>query len=227
MRVAVMGTGMVGRVLSARLAELGHDVAMGTRNVAVTLAKTESDRMGNPPMSQWQGEHPVVQLMTFADAAQHGELVINATSGDATLAVLEAAGTANLAGKVLIDISNALDHSSGFPPTLSVCNTDSVAEQVQRAFPEARVVKALNTMNCLVMADPSRLPGDHDVFIAGDDESAKQVVRSLLGQFGWPAQNVIDLGGISQARGPEMYLPLWLRLMQTLGTSEFNIKVVR
>jgi predicted dinucleotide-binding enzyme len=128
---------------------------------------------------------------------------------------------------VLIDVANPLDFSRGMPPSLLVSNTDSLAEQIQRGFPEARVVKTLNTMNCEVMVDPARLPGEHDVFVAGDDDAAKEKVRELLASFGWPSDRIVDLGDITAARATEMYLPLWLRLFGALQTGDFNIKVVR
>ena len=141
--------------------------------------------------------------------------------------MLELAGEHNLDGKVLIDIANPLDFSQGRPPSLFVCNTDSLGEQIQRRFPQARVVKTLNTMNCEVMADPSRVPGDHDVFLCGEDADAKRQVVELLESFGWPAARIRDLGGISSARGTEMYVALWLRLWGAVGTGDFNIAVVR
>ena len=227
MKIAVLGTGMVGRAFAARLTGLGHDVVIGTRDVEATLARTEPDGMGNPPYAQWQESQPDVRLVAYADAGAHGELVVNATSGGGSLAALEAVGAGALAGKVVLDIANPLDFSAGFPPSLSVVNTDSLAEQIQRAFPAARVVKSLNTMNCLVMVDPKRLPEDHNVFVAGDDADAKAAVVGLLGEFGWPQGSIIDLGGLGAARGTEMFLPLWLSLMQSLGTGDFNIKVVK
>jgi predicted dinucleotide-binding enzyme len=111
------------------------------------------------------------------------------------------------------------------PPTLSVCNDDSLGERIQAAFPGAKVVKALNTVNNQVMVDPRRLPGAHNVFVCGEDEGAKATVTALLTEFGWPHGSVIDLGGIEAARGTEMYLPLWLRLMGALGTADFNVQV--
>ncbi|MEP6528251.1 MAG: NAD(P)-binding domain-containing protein [Nocardioidaceae bacterium] len=227
MKIAVLGTGMVGRTLSSRLAGLGHDVVIGTRDVDRTLSVAEPDRMGNVPFAQWQADHPEVRLLTFADAGAHGEVVVNATAGGVSLAALEAAGADNLAGKVLIDVANTLDFSQGRPPTLSVVNTDSLGEQIQHAFPDARVVKTLNTMNASVMVDPSRVPGDHDVFVAGEDADAKETVKALLREFGWKGDNIVDLGGIRSARGTEMYLPLWLSLWGVLGTPDYNIKVVR
>ena len=194
-----MGTGMVGRAIAGRLVELGHDVRVGSRTA---------------------GEDRV----PFAEAAAHGELLFNCTAGHASLDALAAAGEDNLAGKVLIDVSNALEFSGG-GPALFVANTDSLGERIQRAFPQARVVKSLNTVNCNVMVDPASIPGDHVVFVCGDDEDAKRLARGVLGEFGWPAGRVIDLGDISNARGAEMYLMLWVRLMPVVGGPAFNISL--
>jgi predicted dinucleotide-binding enzyme len=144
-----------------------------------------------------------------------------------SLAALEAAGAENLAQKVLIDVANPLDSSGGMPPTLAVCNTDSLGEQLQRALPETKLVKALNTMNCEVMVEPGKVPGEHSVFVCGEDAEAKLEVAALLESFGWPSERIVDLGGIQAARGTEMYLPLWLRLWGALGTGYFNIGVAR
>ena len=227
MKIAVLGTGMVGRAFAGRLDRLGHDVVIGTRDVDTTLARTEPDGMGNPPYATWQTEHPSVRLVPYAAAGRHGEAFINATSGDGSLAALDAVGAASLSGKVVVDVANPLDFSAGFPPSLSVVNTDSLAEQLQRAFPEAKIVKTLNTMNAHVMVDPKRLPGEHNVFVAGDDDAAKATVNELLGEFGWSSDSIIDLGPLRSARGTEMYLPLWLSLMQALGTPDFNIHIVK
>ena len=226
MKIAVLGTGMVGRALAGRTASLGHDVAIGTRDPEATLARTDSDAMGNPPFSVWHADHDDVALLPFADAAAHGELVINATSGGRSLEVLQLAGAQSLAGKVLIDIANPLDFSAGFPPTLSVKDTDSLAEQIQRALPDTKVVKALNTLNAVLMVEPTALAGgDHSIFVSGDDQDAKAIVTELLRSFGWT--DIIDLGDLSTARGTEMLLPIWLRLMNALGTPAFNFKIVR
>ncbi|HEX8133882.1 MAG TPA: NAD(P)-binding domain-containing protein [Actinomycetes bacterium] len=227
MRIGVLGTGMVGRAFAAKLVELDHDVLVGTRDPAATLAREEPEPgYGIPPFRVWHEQHPGVKLGTFADAAAHGELVVNATAGAASLEVLRLAGEANLAGKVLVDIANALDHSQGMPPSLLAANTDSLGERIQRAFPATRVVKALNTMNAQLMVNPrQRADGDHTVFVC-DDPQAKAVVTGLLTEgFGW--RDVVDLGDITTARGPEMLLALWLRLWGALGTPMFNIKVVR
>jgi 8-hydroxy-5-deazaflavin:NADPH oxidoreductase len=203
MRIGVLGTGMVGKAIASRLTELGHDVQIGSR----TAGK--------------EGAVP------FADAAAFGEVVFNCTAGNGSIAALQAAGAANLAGKPLIDTSNPLDHSGGGLPTLFVANTDSLGEQIQRAFPEAHVVKTLQTMNCEVMVNPALVPGDHVVFVCGDDAGAKQQTTELLGEFGWPPERVLDLGDISAARGTEMYVALWLRIWQAVGGLQFNIAVAQ
>jgi 8-hydroxy-5-deazaflavin:NADPH oxidoreductase len=213
-RIGLLGTGQVGQAVATRLVEVGHDVVMGARDAA------------NPKAVEW-AEKQGGRAGTFADAAAHGELVVNATAGTASLAALAAAGADALDGKVIVDIANPLDFSGGFPPSLTVVNTDSLGEQIQRAYPAARVVKTLNTVNSDIMVHPGQIPGSHDVFVAGDDQEAKQTVRGLLRSFGWPADSIVDLGGIQAARGLEMYLPLWLFLMGSLNSHAFNIKVVR
>ena len=225
MNIAVLGTGSVGRTIAARLDSLGHHVVVGTRDPQATLARTEPDAMGNPPFSTWSAEHERVGVATFADAASGADLVVNASSGAATMEVLGLAGADHLAGKVLVDISNPLDFSAGFPPGLFVKDTDSLAEQVQRAFPETKVVKTLNTLTASLMVAPGALGESSTVFVSGDDAAAKGTVVTLLESFGH--DDVIDLGGIETARGTEMVLPLWLRLMGSLGTASFNFKIVR
>jgi predicted dinucleotide-binding enzyme len=216
MRIGVLGTGMVGRAIATKLADLGHEVKMGSRTAA------------NESAAEWVASAGAgASQGTFADAAAHGELVFNCTAGEASLAALESAGAENLAGKVLVDVSNALDHSRGMPPGLFTSSFDSLGEQIQRAFPDTRVVKALNTVNCEVMVEPSKVPGEHDVFQCGDDEAAKARVVELLQSFGWPAESVVDLGDLSSARGMEAYLLLWIRLWGALGTGHFNVRVVR
>jgi predicted dinucleotide-binding enzyme len=224
-KIAVLGTGMVGQALATRLSGLAHAVTVGTRDPQATLTRTEPDSMGNPPYSAWAAEHPDVRLATFADAAASAELIINATSGFGAMPALEQAGADNLAGKVLIDISNPLDFSNGFPPSLFVKDTDSLGEQIQRAFPEARVVKALNTLTANLMVNPKELGAASTIFMAGNDAAAKASVTELLQSFGH--SDVINLGDISGSRGTEMLLPVWLRLMGTLGTANFNFSIVR
>lgn len=226
MKIAVIGTGGVGRALAERLANLGHEVVIGTREVQATLARSEPDPfLGTPPFAQWQAAHPDVALVSFADAGEFGDLIFNATSGVNSLAALEQVGADNLAGKVLIDLALPLDLSQGMPPTLTVANTDSLGEQIQRAFPDARVVKTLNSVSYAVMVAPGRVPGEHNLFIAGDDPAAKDTARELLSAFGWPARSVLDLGDITGARASEMYSRLLFQLAGVLGTFDVNISV--
>jgi predicted dinucleotide-binding enzyme len=215
MKIGVLGTGVVGTTIGTRLVQLGDDVMMGSRT------KT------NEKAAAWvKANGPKASHDTFADAARFGELLFNCTSGGASVDALKLAGAANLNGKVLLDIANPLDFSKGMPPTLSVCNTDSLGEQIQRAFPDVKVVKTLNTMSCKIMVNPSLVPGEHDVFVSGNDRGAKAKVTEILkGWFGW--KSVIDLGDITTARGTEQILALWVRLMGTLGTANFNFKVVK
>lgn len=227
MNIGILGTGGVGQSLAGALAARGHAVVIGTRDPQATLARSAPDGTGNPPFSTWHAQHPQVRLGTFAEAAAHGDVLVNATSGFGSVDALRAAGAANLDGKVLLDISNPLDFSKGMPPTLFVSNDDSLGEQIQRAFPALRVVKTLNTMNAGLMVNPGSLAGgDHDVFVSGNDAAAKAAVTDLLRtEFGW--KSVIDLGDITTARGVEMLLPIWVRLWGALGTAAFNFRVVR
>jgi predicted dinucleotide-binding enzyme len=199
MRVAVLGTGTVGRTIAGKLGELGHDVRVGSRTA---------------------GDDKV----TFAEAAAHGEVIFNCTNGAASVEAVTAGGEEHVAGKLVIDVSNPLDFSSG-GPALFTDTTDSVAERIQRACPSARVVKSLNTITAAVMVNPARVPGDHVVFLAGDDAGAKDEARALLGELGWSAERVVDLGDITAARAAEGYVMLWVRLMQALGTPMFNITI--
>jgi 8-hydroxy-5-deazaflavin:NADPH oxidoreductase len=214
MKIGVLGTGGVGRTIATKLVELEHEVTMGSRSAESEGLRGWLEEVGDAASGG-----------TFAEAAAEAELLFNCTAGQASLDALTAAGAENLGGKVLVDVSNPLDFSHGMPPTLTVCNDDSLGERIQAAFPEAKVVKALNTINAKVMTDPGRLPGAHNVFVCGNDEGAKATVVELLGSFGWQREAIVDLGDIAAARGTEMYLPLWLRLMGALGSADFNIQV--
>jgi predicted dinucleotide-binding enzyme len=224
MKIAVLGTGSAGRALAAGMAGAGHEVCMGTRDVQATIDRDDVDQFG-VSLSQWMSDNPAVGIAVFSDCAAAGDLVINATNGQASLLALEAAGSENLAGKVLIDTANPLDFSQGFPPTLFVRDTDSLGERIQRAFPQSRVVKSLNTLNAGLMLNPSSLGAPSAVFVSGDDPGAKQQVVDLLTGFGW--EHVLDLGGISTARGVEMLMPMWLQLMGMFGDASFNWAIVR
>lgn len=224
MKIGIVGSGGVAQTLGAKLVERGEDVVLGTRSPG-----NVSDKRGfGQSLEDWLATTGnKARVATFADAAAHGEIVINATSGTVSLDALKMAGGENLRGKILIDVSNPLDFSKGMPPTLTVCNTDSIGEQIQRTFPESKVVKTLNTTNMQVMVGPSKVGGgDHHLFVSGNDAAAKTRVTELLRQwFGW--RNVIDLGDITTARGAEMILPIWLRLMGALKTPMFNFKIVQ
>ncbi len=226
MKYAVLGTGMVGQALAGRLAQLGHNVLLGTRDVATTLARPDTDdEMGTSSVTAYLEEHRDVRLADFRQAASFAAVIVNATRGDASLAALDAAGDENLAGKVLIDVANLLDFSAGFPPRVGASDNDSLGERIQNAFPDTRVVKTLNTVNALTMVNPAGLPASTSVFLAGDDARAKKAVRAMLGEFGWT--DIIDLGDITAARAMELYVSIWLRLMGALGGPAFNVKVVR
>ncbi len=218
MRLGVLGTGMVGETIGTKLVQIGHEVRMGSR--------TADNEKAVAWVNKNYAHAALVSHGTFADAAAFGVIVFNCTSGKASLDALRLAGAENLKGKVLIDIANALDFSRGMPPSLLVCNTDSLGEQIQRAFPDVKVVKTLNTMNCNMMVNPSLVKDDHDVFVSGNDAEAKATVTALLKEgFGW--KNVIDLGDITTARGTEMLLPLWVNLRGVLQTAQFNFKIAK
>ncbi len=215
MNIGVLGTGAVGQTIGTRLIDLGHHVRMGSRT---------ADNVSALAWTKISGKNATHG--TFEDASQFGEVLFNCTSGMGSLSALQFAKTVNLNHKLLIDVANPLDFSRGMPPTLTVCNTDSLAEQIQRAHPLLHVVKALNTMNCDVMVKPALVKGDHDVFICGNNSDAKKTATLILMDwFGWTS--VVDLGDISAARGLEMAVPLWLSLYNKLGTGKFNFKIVK
>lgn len=215
MKIGVLGTGMVGNTIASKLVSLGHEVMMGSRTA------------NNEKAAEWvKSAGKGASQGTFADAAAFGEIAFHATSGGGALDVIRSAAN-GLKGKILIDISNPLDFSKGFPPFLSVSNTDSLGEQIQRELPDTKVVKTLNTVNCLLMVDAGKVNGgDHDMFVCGNDAGAKgRVIEILTGWFGW--KHVNDLGDITNARGTEAWLLMWIRLYGALKSADFNIKIVR
>jgi 8-hydroxy-5-deazaflavin:NADPH oxidoreductase len=217
MKIAILGTGMVGNALATKLVEIGHQIMMGSR--------TANSEAGQKWLQSVGGK---AQIGTFANAAAFGEIVLDCTNGANSIAALRQAGADSLRGKILIQVGNPLDTSKGMPPTLTICNTDSLGEQTQKEFPEARVVKTLNTVNCDIMIAPSRVPGDHDLFICSNDAAAKRQVADWLCEwFGWKRENIVDLGDISNSRGTEMFLALWVRLWGVIGHPHFNIHLVR
>jgi predicted dinucleotide-binding enzyme len=213
MQIGILGSGVTGLTIGTKLIQLGHEVMMGSRDEA------------NPPAVAWAkdaGQHALYG--TFKNTADFGEIVFNCTLGSASLEVLQQAGAESLNGKILIDTSNPLDRSTDMW-TLTVCNHDSLGEQIQRAFPETKVVKTLNTVNANVMVDPAKLLEKTHVFVSGDDIEAKaMVVRILRDWFGW--REIIDLGGIETSRGVEMYVLLWHQLRNAISSQRFNIKIV-
>lgn len=216
MKIGILGTGMVGNTLGTKLAELGHEVKMGSRTA------------NNEKAAAWvKATGKGASQGTFEDAAKHGEIVLNCTSGMRSLEALKQAGAQNLKGKVLIDVANALDGSKGMPPVLGYTGNASLAEEIQKAYPETKVVKSLNTVNCRLMVNPGAIGGgDHDIFMNGNDAGAKEKVREILKSFGWKDEHIIDMGDITTARGTEQLMPMWLRLMGKFGTPMFQWKIV-
>jgi 8-hydroxy-5-deazaflavin:NADPH oxidoreductase len=218
MKIGILGTGMVGNALGTKLVQVGHEVTMGSRSAT------------NEPAQKWASSLGArAHAATFRDAAAFGEVIISCTGGMHSMEALDSIGAEPLRNKILIDVSNPLQQDKAGSMILGFCNTDSLGERIQRAFPQTRVVKALNTVNCDVMVDPSRVPGDHNLFICGNDATAKKEVAKHLNEwFGWKIDNIIDLGDITAARGTEMMMSLWMRLFQgVIGHPHFNWQIVR
>ncbi|HRI47321.1 MAG TPA: NAD(P)-binding domain-containing protein [Ignavibacteriaceae bacterium] len=216
MNIAVLGTGNVGATIGSKLIEIGHSVMMGSRTADNEKAKAFA--------AKFNGE---ASIGTFSDAASFGEIIFNCTSGVGSLEALKLADEKNLNGKIIIDLANPLDFSKGMPPSLAICNTNSLGEEIQKAFPKAKVVKALNTMWCGIMVNPGMINGgNHTTFVSGNNAEAKEEVKKILTSFGWDEKNILDLGDITKARGTEMYLPLWLSIYGATNTGAFNIKIV-
>jgi predicted dinucleotide-binding enzyme len=216
MKIAILGTGVVGNTIGAKLTSLGHEVKMGSRTA------------NNEKALAWVKNAGLkASAGTFADAASFGEIIFNCTSGGASIEALKMAGEKNLDGKILIDVGNPLDFSKGMPPLLipHLANTNSLGEEIQKTFPNLKVVKTLNTMSCQIMVDASKVPGEHDVFICGNDVAAKEKVKEILNSFGW--KSPIDLGDITMSRGVEMMLPIWVRLYGVMKSSMFNFKIAK
>lgn len=215
-KIAMLGTGMVGDTLGSKLVELGHQVFMGSR--------TASNEKTQAFFAKHNGK---AKIGTFADAAAFGEIIFNCTAGSGSIEALNLAGIHNLKGKILVDVSNPLDFSKGSSPSLSIVNTNSLGEEIQKTFPDVKVVKTLNTLWCGLMINPGMLKGgDHTIFICGNDAKAKETIVGILKQFGWADKSILDLGDITKARGTEMYLPLWLSIYGATNNGVFNIKVV-
>jgi 8-hydroxy-5-deazaflavin:NADPH oxidoreductase len=212
MKIGIFGSGSVGKTLATKLVGQGQKVMVGTRS---------PDKL-----REW-AQAAGARVGTYADTAAFGEILFNATRGESSIEALRMAGEVNLNGKILVDVANPLDFSGGMPPTLTVSNTDSLGEQIQRAFPGLRVVKSLNTLNADLTVNPGLVgDGDHTIFVSGNDGAAKAEVSRLLAEwFGW--RDIIDLGDITTARGTEAMLPVWVRLMMVFGHASFQFKIVR
>ncbi len=227
MKISIIGTGIVGKTIAEKLNAIGYDVMIGTRDVDITLSRDTKDAFGNPPFKVWYAEQKQIKLATFSEALNYAKVIFNCSKGIHALEILERSGMALQKDKILVDITNPLDFSSGFPPTLSVCNSDSLGEQIQTKFPALKVVKTLNTMNCNIMVNPASVPGSHHVMLSGNDEKAKKLVSNLLESMGWRPDQIIDLGDITTARGTEMLLPLWVRLYAKFQHGNFNFQITQ
>jgi 8-hydroxy-5-deazaflavin:NADPH oxidoreductase len=228
MNIGILGTGMVGQQIAAALTAQGHNIMIGTRDVTKSLGNTEANGMGMPGFGTWHKDHQNIHVGTFAQAAAHGEILVNATSGGVSIEALNSAGTNNLGSKILIDIANDLDFSKGMPPVTKTTDTagSSVGEKIQAAFPNLKVVKTLNTMNAFIMVNAKLVDdGNSTVFINGNDIDAKKVVSGILESFGW--KDIMDLGDITASRSVELLLPIWLRSWGVIGNTPFNFKIVR
>lgn len=223
MKIGILGTGVVGRTLAEKLSQLGHLVMIGTRDKEKTLVQKDNEQ---PSFSEWLKDNSKIKLGGLSEAASFGELLINATQGVGSIEALKLAGEKNLAEKILLDISNPLDFSKGMPPSLTISNTDSLGEQIQKAFPKIKVVKSLNTLSAYLMINPALLPEPTNIFLNGNDMEAKTQVRRLLNSLGWNDKVIIDMGDITTARGTEQLLPIWVRLWGVLQTPIFNFKIV-
>ncbi len=212
MKIGILGSGMVGQALAQKLAQTGQEVMIGTRSPQ--------------KLAEFAAQNPGVRVGSFREAATYGELVFNASKGDASLEVVKSAGPENLKGKILVDLANPLDFSQGMPPTLFVGNTDSLAEQIQRALPETKIIKAFNTLTASLMVDPQSLAGgDHTLFTTAEGIERMALAMDLAEWFGW--RDILDLGDLTGARATEALLPLWIRLYVKFGTGNLQFKIVR
>ena len=223
MKIGIIGSGVVAQTLGAKLIELGHDVVLGTRDPA----KLDEKKNMAGTLREWIAKtNKKGKVATFQEAAAHGDLLFNVTNGQASIEALKLAAADKVGTKVLIDTSNELDFSKGMPPGALASQSNCLGERIQAAFPNLKVVKSLNTIGAPVMVAPQALAGgEHTVFVSGNDTPAKAATAELLKSFGW--KDVLDLGDISSARGPEMYMAMWLRLWGATGTGMINVKVVR
>jgi hypothetical protein len=229
-KIGIMGTGGVSQSLAAKFIKLNYDVMLGTRNVEEKLSSDTKDFYGNPPFKEWYAANTMVKLGTFGETSGYGEIILNATKGSESVSILKSLDLRLFAGKILIDVSNPLDFSSGMPPRLipELCNVNSLGEEIQKILPEARVVKSFNTMWSGLMVNPGLInDGDHNICVCGNDNAAKGRVKEILISFGWAESNILDLGDITASRATEMYLPFWLRISGAVKSGAFNLKIVK
>ncbi|MFF9149518.1 NADPH-dependent F420 reductase [Streptomyces sp. NPDC014861] len=211
MRIGILGTGHVGRTLATAWAGAGHDVVLGSRRPRDPVLLAELDEVVA------EG----VRVEDPSAAAEHADVLVNATPGTASVALLDRIGAPALAGKVLLDVAVGF-REDGAPSHPVV----SLGEEIQRAFPDTRVVKTFSTVDRGVMVAPDSLEGASNVFLSGEDADAKKAVRGLLADLGWSEESVLDLGGISTARGQELFADLFIAIARATGTYEFGIRVV-
>ncbi|MFI6999301.1 NADPH-dependent F420 reductase [Nocardia sp. NPDC050175] len=234
MKIAILGTGAGARCHADKLTSLGHEVTVGTRDPQTTLARTETDPMGTAPFAEFLSGRKGLTLLPFAEATAGAELIINGIDGANAVAALTAIGNDVLAGKVLIDYAVPYRYNPDIPrpwptpwgvmPALDPVDSDSLSEQIQRALPDAKVVKAFVTQEQETVVDPAEFGGDHTIFVAGDHPEAKQAATDLLRSYGWT--DILDLGALYAARGMEMYAHMHCAIGLALG-GRFGVKVIR
>ena len=216
MKIAVLGTGMVGQAIGSKLVELGHDVAMGSRSA------------DNPKAVEW-AQSTDGSAATFNDACIDAELIFNCTNGEHSIDAIGMINKEIRDGKVLIDVANELAFENGKLESLASAS-NSLGKKIQDVYPELKVVKSLNTLNAYLMVQPSLVPGNHNIFLSGNDAQAKELVSDLFTSFGWKPESIIDLGGIDTAVGPEMYMGFWVTLYTSGKFAEngmFNVNIVQ
>jgi predicted dinucleotide-binding enzyme len=220
MKIGVLGTGAVGETIATALLAKGHTVRMGSRTPDNEKARTWVKKSKEQAS---QGD--------FNDTAAFGELLFLCLNGAHALDAVRTIEPENVKHKIVFDLTNPLDFSKGMPPSIidGLGNTNSLGEEIQKALPNAYIIKALNTVTAKLMVEPKLVNnGDHSLFVCGNHADAKNKAKHfLVDTFGWKPDNLIDLGGIESARGSEAYVPFWVSMMQGLGTAMFNVKVVR
>jgi predicted dinucleotide-binding enzyme len=223
MKVGIIGSGVVAQTLGAKLVELGHDVVLGTRDPK----KLDEKKNMAGTLNEWLASvKNKAKIVTFKEAAAHGEILINATHGQASVDALKMAEADKVGPKVLIETANELDFSKGMPPRALSSQDRSVAINIQKAFPNLKVVKSLNTIGANLMVNPKALKGgEHTMFMSGNDKDAKVKVSEILKSFGWT--DIMDLGPIEMAHGQEMLMAMWVALYSSLQNGMIGIKVQR